>query len=91
MNKKQATFISGIICSKGLDLKRYINGNRLQEWTVIDLGLDLAAKQQPTADLQRSASQPTRKDCPGCSWPRGWSATISSPFITRTYQDKNEV
>ena len=77
MNKKQATFISGIICSKGLDLKRYINGNRLQEWTVIDLGLDLAAnesrnpaKQQPTADLQRSASQPTRKDCPGCSWPR---------------------
>ena len=66
MNKKQATFISGIICSKGLDLKRYINGNRLQEWTVIDLGLDLAAKQQPT---RGPATQPTRKDCPGCSWP----------------------
>ena len=66
--KKQATFISGIKCSKGVELKKQTD-TLSQEVTVIDFGLDLAAnesrnpaKQNPAqpADLQRSASWPTR-------------------------------
>ena len=73
MNKKLATFISGIICSKGVELKSPQNKTIPREAIVIDLGLDLAAnesrnpakqKQAQPEDLQRSASQPTRKDCP---------------------------
>ena len=73
MNKKLATFISGIICIKGVELKSPQNKTIPREAIVIDLGLDLAAnesrnpakqKQAQPADLQRSASQPTRKDCP---------------------------
>ena len=72
-----ATFISGINCIKGVELKKQ-TATLSQEVTVIDSGLDLAAnesrnpaKQNPAqpADLQRSASQPTRKDCPaGPAW-----------------------
>ena len=67
-----ATFISGINCNKGVELKKQ-TATLSQEVAVIDSGLDLAAnvsrnpaKQNPAqpADLQRSASQPTRKDCP---------------------------
>ena len=67
-----ATFISGINCIKGLELKKQ-TATLLHALAVIDFGLDLAANEsrnpaQP-ADLQRSASQPTRKDCPaGCGW-----------------------
>ena len=71
--KKQATFISGIKCLKRVLNYRYKTAKLLPEAVVIDFGLDLAAKEsrnpakqnpaQP-ADLQRSASQPTRKDCP---------------------------
>jgi hypothetical protein len=72
MNKKLATFISGINCIKGLEKEKQ-KATLPQEAIVIDLGLDLAAnesrnpakqKQAQPADLQRSASQPTRKDCP---------------------------
>ena len=72
MNKKLATFISGIYCIKGLELEKQ-KATLPQEAIVIDLGLDLAAnesrnpakqKQAQPEDLQRSASQPTRKDCP---------------------------
>ena len=72
-----ATFISGINCIKGLELKNQ-TATLLHVLAVVDFGLDLAAnesrnpaKQNPAqpADLQRSASQPTRKDCPaGCGW-----------------------
>ncbi len=78
MKKKQATFISGINCLKGFLNYRNKTAKLSQEVTVIDFGLDLAAnesrnpaKQNPAqpADLQRSASQPTRKDCPaGPAW-----------------------
>ena len=69
MKKILATFISGTLCSKGVALKSYQNRTLPQEAIVIDLGLDLAAnesrnpakqKQAQPADLQRSASWPTR-------------------------------
>ena len=73
MKKKQATFISGINCLKGFLNYRNKTAKLSQEVTVIDFGLDLAANESRNpakpADLQRSASQPTRKDCPaGPAW-----------------------
>ena len=74
-----ATFISGINCIKGVELKKQ-TATLSQEVAAVDFGLDLAAnesrnpaKQNPAqpADLQRSASQPTRKDCPA------WSARMA--------------
>ena len=72
-----ATFISGINCIKGVELKKQ-TATLSQEVAAVDFGLDLAANEsrnpaQP-ADLQRSASQPTRKDCPAG---RVWSARMA--------------
>ena len=62
---------------QGYELKKQ-TATLSQEVAAVDFGLDLAAnesrnpaKQNPAqpADLQRSASQPTRKDCPaGPAW-----------------------
>ena len=67
---------------QGYELKKQ-TATLSQEVKVIDFGLDFAAnesrnpaKQNPAqpADLQRSASQPTRKNCPAG---RGWSALMA--------------
>ena len=96
MKKKQATFISGIICIKGVELKKQTD-TLSQEVTVIDFGLDLAAnesrnpaKQNPTqpADLQRSASQPTRKDCPAGP---AWSARTDKQPVYKQRLQSGEV
>lgn len=62
---------------QGYELKKQ-TATLLHALAVIDSGLDLAANEsrnpaQP-ADLQRSASQPTRKDCPAG---RVWSARMA--------------
>ena len=91
-----ATFISGINCIKGVELKKQ-TATLSQEVTVIDSGLDLAAnesrnpaKQNPAqpADLQRSASQPTRKDCPAG---RGWSARTDKQAVYKQRLQSGEV
>ena len=88
-----ATFISGINCNKGVELKKQ-TATLSQEVTVIDSGLDLAAnesrnpaKQNPAqpADLQRSANQPTRKDCPA------WSARSDKQPVYKQRLQSGEV
>ena len=88
-----ATFISGINCIKGVELKKQ-TATLSQEVTVIDSGLDLAAnesrnpaKQNPAqpADLQRSANQPTRKDCPA------WSARSDKQPVYKQRLQSGEV
>ena len=91
-----ATFISGIYCSKGLERKKQ-TATLLHEVAVIDFGLDLAAFesrnlaiQNPTqpADLQRSASQPTRKDCPAGP---AWSARMDKQPVYKQRLQSGEV
>lgn len=88
-----ATFISGINCIKGVELKKQ-TATLSQEVKVIDFGLDLAAfesrnpaKQNPAqpADLQRSANQPTRKDCPA------WSARSDKQPVYKQRLQSGEV
>ena len=88
MKKKQATFISGINCTKGLELKKQ-TATLLHALAAVDFGLDLAANEsrnpaQP-ADLQRSASQPTRKDCPA------WSARSDKQPVYKQRLQSGEV
>ena len=94
--KKQATFISGINCIKGVELKKQ-TATLSQEVAAVDFGLDLAAnesrnpaKQNPAqpADLQRSASQPTRKDCPAG---RGWSARTDKQAVYKQRLQSGEM
>ncbi len=91
--KKQATFISGINCIKGVELKKQ-TATLSQEVAAVDFGLDLAAnesrnpaKQNPAqpADLQRSANQPTRKDCPA------WSARSDKQPVYKQRLQSGEV
>ena len=83
-----ATFISGIYCIKGLELKKQ-TATLLHVLAVVDFGLDLAANESrnPTqpADLQRSASQPTRKDCPA------WSARSDKQPVYKQRLQSGEV
>ena len=88
-----ATFISGINCIKGVELKKQ-TATLSQEVAAVDFGLDLAAnesrnpaKQNPAqpADLQRSASQPTRKDCPA------WSARSDKQPVYKQRLQSGEV
>ena len=81
---------------KLLELKKQ-SSNLLPEAVVIDFGLDLAAnesrnpaKQNPTqpADLQRSASQPTRKDCPAGP---AWSARMDKQPVYKQRLQSGEV
>lgn len=91
-----ATFISGINCIKGLELKRQ-TATLLHALAAVDFGLDLAAnesrnpaKQNPAqpADLQRSASQPTRKDCPAGP---AWSARTDKQPVYKQRLQSGEV
>jgi len=91
--KKQATFISGINCIKGVELKKQ-TATLSQEVAAVDFGLDLAAnesrnpaKQNPAqpADLQRSANQPNRKDCPA------WSARSDKQPVYKQRLQSGEV
>lgn len=91
-----ATFISGINCIKGVELKKQ-TATLLHVLAVVDFGLDLAAnesrnlaKQNPAqpADLQRSASQPTRKDCPAG---RGWSARTDKQAVYKQRLQSGEM
>ena len=91
-----ATFISGINCNKGVELKKQ-TATLLHVLAVVDFGLDLAAnesrnpaKQNPAqpADLQRSASQPTRKDCPAG---RGWSARTDKQAVYKQRLQSGEM
>ena len=81
---------------QGYELKKQ-TATLSQEVTVIDSGLDLAAnesrnpaKQNPAqpADLQRSASQPTRKDCPAG---RGWSARTDKQAVYKQRLQSGEM
>ena len=91
-----ATFISGINCTKGLELKKQ-TATLLHVLAVVDFGLDLAAnesrnpaKQTPAQpeDLQRSASQPTRKDCPAGP---AWSARTDKQPVYKQRLQSGEV
>lgn len=91
-----ATFISGINCNKGVELKKQ-TATLLHVLVVVDFGLDLAAnesrnpaKQNPAqpADLQRSASQPTRKDCPAGP---AWSARTDKQAVYKQRLQSGEV
>ena len=75
MKKKQATFISGIICIKGVELKSPQNKTIPREAIVIDFGLDLAATEtnrqlaassqasKPREKIFRNENQPSPRTC----------------------------
>ena len=78
---------------QGYELKKQ-TATLLHALAVIDSGLDLAAnesrnpaKQNPAqpADLQRSANQPTRKDCPA------WSARSDKQPVYKQRLQSGEV
>ena len=86
-----ATFISGINCIKGVELKKQ-TATLLHVLAVVDFGLDLAANESrnPTqpADLQRSASQPTREYCPAGP---AWSARMDKQAVYKQRLQSGEV